>query len=192
MKKITIFSILTILAITKTLGQVDCSDLKLKNKELSSELVEKESIVSAKVIEIKKLNSEIQYYKETLELLNTKDTKESNNIIYRINSVKGKFDEGIIIVEGLIENKGISSKYQPQNIEIFDAKGNKHKATKFQIGDSKMLYVGKLERNIPIKFRFEFNGVLEEVPVLKALIFNFYNFTKISPVIFKNLPVNWE
>ena len=55
-----------------------------------------------------------------------------------------------------------------------------------------MLYVGKLERNIPIKFRFEFNGVLEEVPVLKALIFNFYNFTKISPVIFKNLPVNWE
>ena len=192
MKKIKIFSILTIIAISTTFGQANCSDLELKNKELSSELTKKNDEIAIKNNDIQKLKTETQYYKETLELLNTKNLKESDNIIYRINSITGKFDDGIIIVEGLLENKGAPDKFQPKNIEIYDPKGNKYRASKFKIGNSKLLFVDKMERNLPTKFRFEFNGVLEQTPVLKALIFNFYRHTKKSTVIFKNLNINWE
>ncbi|MCG1035921.1 hypothetical protein [Polaribacter sargassicola] len=192
MKKIKIFSVLTLLVISNTFAQTDCSDLELKNEKLNSELAQKKQLISLQVNDIKKLNSEIQYYKESLNLLNTKNQKESNNIIYRINSVKGKYDNGTIIVEGSIENKGFPTKFVAQSIDIFDPKGNKYKASKFQIGNSKLLFVGKLERNLPTKFIFEFKGISEEIPVLKALIFNHYEHTKMSSVTFNNLSVNWE
>lgn len=188
MKKLKLFSILTILSITTTFGQTDCDKLKSENQELNSELTKKKEIVLIQSESISKLESEVKYLKETLNLLNTKTIKESENIIYRINSVKGNSDEGIIIIEGLVENKGAVGKFQTAGVELIDPKGNQYKTFKTIFGETS--YIPKFQRNLPTKFTIKFDKIVDETPVIKAFIFNFYG--KKSNVIFKNLPVTWK
>ncbi len=165
MKKSILLILLLSLLTATTFGQVNCAELESQHEKLTIEIAKKEAIITTKNKTITNQKKDIKYLKEILELLNTSVSKESGNIIYRINSVVGKYDEGMVIIEGLIENKGVTAKFQPRSVEIYDPKGNIYKTKKSQIGNSNSLYLEELERGLPTKFSFEFHDVLEKIPV---------------------------
>ncbi len=193
MKKLNLIIIFIILSFV-SYGQTNCSELKEKNKTLVSKLSKKDETIKIQNRNILKLKTEIKYYKETIGLLNTRIQKEKENIIFRINGVKGKSDEGLIIIEGLIENKGAVDKFQVATIELVDPKGNQYKTYKYKFGEDS--YIPKFQRNLPIKFNIKFDKIIDETPIIKALILNIYGGSKYPgrtyKVMFKNLPVSWE
>lgn len=177
---------------TISLGQNNCDSLKAENEKLNSKLTNQGLVISKQKKNIEKLNSEIEYYKETLNLLNSKISAEGNNVIFRINSITGKSDLGKILIEGLIENKGAVGKFQTQNIELTDPKGNHYKTYKVSFGEER--YIPSFQKNIPTKIMIEFDKIIEETPMIKALVLNIYGEYpgRTYNVIFKNLPVVWE
>lgn len=186
MKTFKLFSVITIFCLTATYSQKDCSDIK-------TELNEKNKIVATQKKNISKLESDIQYYKKTLELLNSKITTEGNNIVFKINSVVGKSDLGKVLIKGLIENKGAVGKFQTKVTELIDPQGNRYKSYKITYGGER--HLANFQKNIPVKFKIEFDGIIDEVPVLKVLNWEVYG-SRISGrsynVMFKNLPITWE
>ncbi|NJB35291.1 hypothetical protein [Croceivirga sp. JEA036] len=193
MKKIQLLGILMTLLISSLQAQTDCSELKSKNEKLISELTEKNGILSVQKERIEKLESEINYYKETLNLLNSKITGEGNNVIFKINSVKGKTDLGKIIIEGLIENKGAVGKFQSKSIELTDPQGNIYKSSKVSFGGES--YLPQFQKNLPVKVQIEFDKIIDESPIMKAMVWSIYGgqrFGASYTVIFKNLAVEWE
>ncbi len=192
MKKV--ISILVLFIAINIYGQDNCQKLKAENEKLNTELKQVKDVNVIQRTKIENLKKELTYYKETLELLNTKDIKKSEDIIYRINSVKGSSDNGIITIEGLVENKGAVKSFQGQSNELTDPKGNNYIAHaslvvgKNSFGDIRR--IDKFQKNIPTKFSISFKEIKEEMPVIKALVIKIYN--KQNPIIFKNLPVTWE
>ncbi len=187
MKKIQFLSLLMILLHATTYGQQNCD-------ELQSELKNKEEIIAGQKVNISKLENEISYYKEALNLLNSKIAIEQDDFILRINSVTGKSDNGIVIIEGLVENKGILRAFRPQSYKtlIYDAKGNNYKASEIKFGNLDNLQ--EFQKNLPIKFSIVFNKIGEEMPVIRNLTLVVANRTgsEYQNMIFKNLPVSWE
>lgn len=188
MKKLFLLSSLVLLSITFSFSQTSAGNQGAENEKLNATLAKKEVIISEQTDNIKKLDSELLYLKETLDLLNTEFTKESDNIIYKINSVKGNSSQGTITIEGLVENKGAISRLQAKTTDIFDPKGNQYSTHRRLFG--KASSIPKFQKDIPTKFTITFDKIVEEAPILKAFIMEFYN--KKNIIIFKNLPITWE
>ena len=130
MKKAHLFGLLAFLLIANTYGQEDCSELNIK-------LDAKDEIIAGQQQNISKLESDVKFYKESLDLINSKISVKQDDFVFKINSVTGKSDNGVIIVEGLVENTGAlralrSSTYKTY---IYDTKGNNYKASEIKFGN---------------------------------------------------------
>lgn len=137
---------------------------------------------------------EIGYYKEVLELLNSKIVSESKDVEFKINTVKGNQDTGVVVIEGLVTNKGVLRSIQGHKINVTDAKGNGNISYQITIGDQTRL--DKLLKDVPTKFVAELEGIVAETPMLKAIILNFYSRSGYKKddleAIFKNVTITWE
>lgn len=191
--KIYLIGLFVIILVTPTLGQetaqLDCQKVAQENEELTSVISEKEQTIASLTTKTAKLESDIQYLKESLALLSSKPSIESDDMTFTITSVIGKRDQGQIVVEGMVENHGIVRKLQNSQMYIVDPKGKqiKHNYRKTNFGGEN--YIPEFQKDIPIKMVIGFDDVTEETPTLKALVLGFYN---LDEVIFKNLDVTWE
>src|SRR5690606_2333145 len=94
-----IFLLLTFLLPTSILvAQDECSSFQKENERLTKEIHDKER--------------DIAYYKEALDLLNSKTTAENQDVVFKVTSVSGKKDQGKIVVELLMENVGTTCRFQ--------------------------------------------------------------------------------
>ncbi len=183
-------AVLTSTTFSQTTSQPDCLAIESENEQLTSSLNEKEQSIADLNSKLNKLENDVQYLKESLDLANSKTTFESDDLVYKVTSVVGKSDQNRIVVEGLVENHGAVRKLQMDgDVYVVDPKGNriKHDYRGTNLGGES--YIPKLQRNIPIKMRIEFGNVIEQPPTIKALILSFYN---LDDAIFKDLDVNWE
>lgn len=166
---------------------VQIENLKTKNEK-------QKIILDTKENEISKLREEIKYYKETLNLINSKISTKYKDIEFKINSVIGNSNTGKIMVEGIFINNGVLRSIQCYKAKIFDPQGNGVNSFSVLVGNEKR--IDKLYKDIPTKFSVELEQVIEGTPVLKFLMIDFYS--KIGyksddiNVVFKNLKIKWE
>ncbi len=191
MKKV--LSLLGVFVAVSVFGQTDCQKLKMENETINKELVkvkEEKSVLSNRITELEK---QVVYFKEALNLLNTKDKLESEKIIYRINSVKGSLDNGTITVEGLIENKGAVKSFQGQQNQLTDPKGKSYISYGMIFGKNELgsviSRIDKFKRNLPTKFTITFKEIEDETPMIKSLSIKVFDRKE---VVFKNLKIIWE
>jgi len=186
MKQLQLIITLSILTFN-AYGQTNCSELKTK-------LNQKEEIIVTQKANITKLENEVNYYKETLNLMNGKVRLEQDNFILIINSVIGKSNSGTVIIEGIVENKGIVRAFRPSGFRtfIYDPKGNNYEASKIKFGT--LSHIQEFQKNTPVKFTLVFDKIGEEMPLITNLTAIFTNARgeRYTDMIFKNLPVIWE
>ena len=172
MKKTTLI-ILSILSF----GQINSQQTP---KELKNEVIKLKSKVQKMSIEIEnkkniieKLNKENIYYKESLYLVNSEPKVEKNNFEFKITSAKGDINTGKVYITALVENKGLAVKFNPNKSDFTDPKGNNYSSFNHKVG--KFSYIEKLQKNVPTKFIFEFDKVIEQIPMIKSLTMYIYD-----------------
>jgi hypothetical protein len=187
MKSLTIFSFLTFFFSTITYSQNDCSVLK-------TELNKKNEIINTQNEQITNLEGDIKFYKESLDLVNSKISVKQDDFVFKINSAIGIRDNGIVIIEGLVENIGTlrALRSVAYNTYIYDTKGNNYKASEIKFGN--LIHLQEFQKDLPVKFKITFKNIGEEMPIIKNLTAVFCNRLgkKYNNFIFKNLDVNWE
>lgn len=187
MAKIQLFTIITIIFALKTYGQSNVSQLEAQNENLKLELTKRES-------KINDLTKEIEYYKQTLELIDSKISAENKDVTFKVNSVKGNSDSGKVIVEGILINNGDLRRIQGRQANAFDPKGNSIKSYKVKFGNASS--VEKVLKDVPTKFNVELEQIVEGTPMIKALIIDFYSRLGIKSddlnVVFENLNIDWK
>ena len=163
------------------------SSLKSDNATLKSELNKKESVINEQL-------NEIEYYKQTLSLFESRISTESNDVMFKINSVEGNSNTGKVIVEGILVNNGPLRSIQGHKSNAFDPKGNGIKSYKVKLGNEKR--INKLLNDVPTQFNVEFEQIIEGTPTIRALIVDFYsnigNRRDNINVVFKNLDIDWK
>ncbi len=191
MNKHQLLTFLIFLLLSSSYGQTDCSKLETNNQTLKSELDKKNGIIDSQAQELSKLKTQNNYFKETLDLLNTTNSKEGDKVLYRINSVEGNLSVGTISITGTIENLSIVKRWQSKKIKIIDLKGNAYNG-KLRFNDGTWS-IAQFQKNIPIKFTVTFNKILEETQIIRALMFDMYGANgKGHIVTLKNLEVQWQ
>ena len=187
MKKILLVHSIILLSTTFSFAQEDC-------KTLQAELTKKDQTLAVQKNTINDQLNKIQYYKEALNLLNSKITAESNEVSFKINSVIGNSSTGIIKVEGILINNGPVRSIQVQKANSFDPKGNSAMSYTMKLGND--IRIAKLLKDIPSKFTVEIKELAEGTPLITALIIDFHSSIDYKKndlnVVFKNLDVSWE
>ncbi len=190
MNKAVILIILAVFCLKTSFGQEDCSELK-------NQLAQKEATIDNQKKEILRLKKDIEYYKETLDLLDSKTSTENKNVSFKINAITGNTNTGEVVIEGILINNGPLRSIQKQKSENFDPKGNKETTYNMTIGGDDTR-IEKLYKDVPTKFAVSFKQTTEETPMIKILTMTFYS--KIAntykndniEVVFKNLPIEWK
>ncbi|MBJ2173047.1 hypothetical protein JBL43_02280 [Aureibaculum sp. A20] len=187
MRKLQLLSLFTIISLTSAFAQEECDQFK-------TELNKKEAKIATQKDAIAKQQKEIAYYKETLHLINSKISTESNDVTFKITSATGDANTAEIHVEGIMINKGVLRMMQIGRTEAFDPKGNSLKYSKLNIGLGRR--VDKLFNDVPVKFSATLKGAIEGTPFIKSLVVEFYTKSngpqKTISVAFKNIPVVWK
>jgi len=170
-----------------TYGQSDASQLEEQNEKLKTELLNKENV-------IQNLKKEIVYYKETLQLMESKISSEDKEVTFKINNVQGDSTTGKVFVEGILINKGATRRIQGWKASAFDPKGNGIMSYQVKLG--KYNSIEKLLKDVPTNFNLELEQIVEGTPIITALIIDFYSRigTKSDNlnVVFKNLRIDWK
>ncbi|MFV0591641.1 MAG: hypothetical protein ACK5M7_09670 [Draconibacterium sp.] len=181
MNKTVILIILAVFCLKTSFGQEDCTELKnqLSQKEQIitkqlSDIKEKNATIDNQKIEILRLKKDIQYYKETLDLLDSKISTENKNVSFKINAITGNTNTGEVLIEGILINNGPLRSIQKQKSENFDPKGNKETTYNMTIGGDDTR-IEKLYKDVPIKFAVSFKQLIEETPLIKILTMTFYS-----------------
>jgi hypothetical protein len=192
MKKTTLI-ILSILSFGQINAQQTPDELKIEISKLESKVQKMSIEIDNKKNIIEKLNKENTYYKESLYLINSEPKVEKNNFEFKITSAKGDIKTGKVYITALVENKGLAVKFQPNKSDFTDPKGNNYSSFNHKVG--KFSYIEKLQKNVPTKFIFEFDKVIEQIPMIKSLTMFIYNPNKLGrkfDFYFSNIPVIWE
>jgi len=194
MKKKDIFGILTILISSIAFGQSDCSEFESKIESLNLELTQLQELSTTQEETIDELKGDIEYFKETLNLLESKIVIEQDGFVLKINSVAGRRSNGTVTITGLVENTGVLPAFRPREFKtmLYDAKGNIYKASKMSFGNLDNLQ--EFQKNLPVTFSVVFDKIGEEMPVIKNLTLVFNNRTgyEYGHMIFENLDVIWD
>lgn len=187
MKKILFLYLTFIIGLNSVFGQEECSELK-------NELEKQKQIVVTQEQKISELQKEIAYYKEALNLRNSKLTVEQDDFVLKINSAKGNIDNGIIIISGIVENNGIKRTLRTSEFRtfIYDSKGNNYKAVEINFGNLK--YLQEFQKSLPMAFTMKFDKIGEEMPMISNLTVVFTNHTgkRYEDFVLKNIPVDWK
>jgi len=182
--QLTIFAVF--LAIN-TYGQSEAAQLKEQNEKLKTELIKKETL-------IEDLNKQIVYFKETLELIESKISTENKEVTFKINTVQGDSATGKVLVKGILINNGVTRRIQGWKANAFDPKGNGIMSYQVKLGRDKS--IDKVLKDVPINFNVELEKLVEGTPIITALIIDFYSKIGIQSdnlnVVFKNLSIDWK
>jgi len=181
MKKITIFIVFAIFCLTSVAGQN------------STNTETKDETISKLQNEVSKLEKEIEYYKKTLDLLNSKITAQDQNVEFKINSVIGDLNTGKVTIEGIVINNGVLRSLQGHQANAFDPQGNEIQTFDVIAGADR---IKELQKDIPAKFKIVFKSTVPNTPILKSLNLKFYSWVELKQadvsVTFRNIPIEWK
>ena len=181
MKKYTFLIALAIIYIAPAVGQNN------SNNET------KDETITRLQNNIVKLEKEIEYYKKTLDLLNSKIVAQDQNVEFKINSVTGDSNTGKVVIEGIVINNGVLRSIQGHVANCFDPQGNETITYQLTVGADKRL--DQLNREIPVKFSVTFNSI-PKAPLLSALSLKYYSRVDIRSndltVMFRNISIDWN
>ncbi|MDO6473304.1 hypothetical protein [Maribacter sp. 1_MG-2023] len=175
-------------------SQSNNTDYKSEVDNLKKELTTKDNIIVSQNDKMDKLEKDIEYYKETLNLISSKISTKDNDVTLKINSVVGNSNSGVVNINGILINKGAVRPVQGQKAYATDPQGNGIMSYKLKIGG--LSRVDKVLKDVPTKFTIELEQIVEGTPMLASLIIDFYtrsgyNKDKLN-VTFKNLNIIWE
>ena len=190
MKKISLLLVLTFLCTKMSFAQENCDELK-------TQLTDKNKTITELKNDISSLEKDIEYFKETLNLLNSEISTEIKDVEFKINTVKGNSNTGQVIVEGVLVNNGTTRSLQKHKAMSFDPQGNKIITYNMTIGgDTHKLE--KLYKDVPTKFTVTFDQIVEGTPMIKLIMMDFYS-KKVNTyksddleVVLKNLAIEWN
>jgi len=182
MKKIQLLSIFTFLLISSSYAQTEC------------DCDEKDAFIADQTHKISKLEGEIKYYKEALNLLNSNMKEEANDFIVKINSARGNKANKTVTVEGLLENKGEvrNTVNTTEHLSLmYDPKGNGHKPKSINFG--KQTHIKDFQKGLPVSFTMIYTGIEEEMPTITNLTISLADRSgrEAGTMIFKSIPVSW-
>ena len=183
MKKMTFILALAIFCISFISGQ-NSTDIQIKDE-----------IISVLKNRVEILEKEIEYYKETLDLLNSSMTAQDQDVEFKINSVIGNSNTGQIVIEGILINNGVLRSIQGWQSNAFDPQGNEIRALSgVSVGAGGR--IAELHNDIPAKFRVEFKNTIPKTPMFRSLTIKFYSSVGIYSadlsVMFRNIPIEWK
>ena len=182
MKRTTFLIALAIFCVTSTTGQ-NSTDIQAKDK-----------IILDLQNQVAKLEKEIEYYKKALNLQNSNVTAEDQGVEFKINSVNGNLNTGIIVIEGILINKGVIRSIQGREANAFDPQGNEIRTIAVSVGAGGR--ISELNREIDVKFRVEFKNSISEVHIFRNMTIKFYSSVDYKSsdisVTFRNVSIEWK
>lgn len=157
-------------------------------------LDEKDKRITELENQVKALNKDIDYYKETLNLMQSTTKDEDKGVIFTINSVVGDSKTGNVLVSGILVNKGKIRYIGYEQVLCFDPQGNEFKSSKKMLGADGS--INELELDIPVKFSVEFSDIPIDTPLFTMLKFKFFSSFGIGPdnisITYRNTPIVWR
>ena len=142
---------------------------------------------------IVKLEKEVEYYKKTLDLLNSKIVSQDQNVEFKINSVIGDSNTGKVDIEGILINNGVLRSIQGQLANCIDPQGNETITYQLTVGAGRRLE--QLNREIPVKFVVTFKSI-PKTPLISALTLKYYSSVDFRnndiSVMFRNISIDWN
>lgn len=144
--------------------------------------------------QVKALNKDIDYYKETLNLMQSTTKDEDKGVVFTINSVVGDSKTGNVLVSGILVNKGNVRFICYEQVLCYDPKGNEFESSKRMLGANAS--INELELDIPVKFSVEFSDIPIDTPLFTMLKFKFFSSLEFGPdnisISYRNIPIVWR
>jgi hypothetical protein len=160
----------------------------------STEIQEKDKIILELQNHVAKLDKELEYYKKTLDLLNSSISEQVQDVDFKINSVIGDSKTGQIVIEGILINNGALRSIQGSQANAFDPQGNEVRTYEVSVGAGGR--IAELHREIPAKFSVIFRNTTATAPILMALTLKFYSSVGLRSadisVMFRNITIEWK
>jgi hypothetical protein len=182
MRKITLFIAMAIFCLPSIIGQ-NSDDSQAVILQLQNRVSE--------------LEKEVEYYKQTLNLLNSKTTATDKNVDFKV-TVIGERNTGKITVEGILVNNGVTRSVQRDFAQLFDPQGNERNTRDIVLGNGN-IRLDELHREVPVRFSVEMGHITPETPILSALTIRLLSNYTSTPlrsdnlsVMFRNIPVEWR
>ncbi len=188
--------IVLLLGVFLTIGLFaqNCEQLEKENVALKNIIEQNKNEISSLRNQNQVLEKENIYLKEALNLRTSNKETNIQDFVFKINKVEGSSADGKIIIEGLVENIGEVSSMRVASVEIIDPKGNQYKTYTIDVGNTGGAIVDKFQRQIPLKFKIEVDKIVDEMPILAAIVIrtrdrnSFYEKTG----VLKNVKVDWK
>ncbi|WP_340158333.1 hypothetical protein [uncultured Maribacter sp.] len=194
MKNTHLFTGFVLLLLVNGYSQSTSTDCKSEIDNLKEELISKDNIIVSQNEKIDKLEKDVAYFKETLKLISSKISTNDNDVSFKINSVVGNSNSGVVKITGILINKGAVRPVQGQKAYATDPQGNGIMSYKLKIGG--LTRVDKVLKDVPTKFTIEFEQIVEGTPMLASLIIDYYTRDGYKKdnlgATFKNLNIIWE
>ncbi len=167
----------------------DCSDVKNE--------------LQISITQITKLNKEIEYYKETLNLLKPIRTVVVDGMELNITKIVGSKKDKSLSITFVYQNKDseIRSFFQCEQAFLVDPQGNQFQTYDVFIAPNNGIRAEKILPSIPTKASITFkttdptNPIETTIPIIRTLTLKVFAKNHIdSPysAVFENIPVIWE
>lgn len=187
--KIAISSVLLVLVQILSAQKSDCSEIKT---ELQNNKVQNAE-----------LSKQVEYYKETLNLLKPLRTVNVDGIELSITKIVGSKKDKSLSVTLVYQNKDSETRsfFQCEQAFLIDPQGNQFQTFEVYVAPNKGIRAEKILPNIPTKATITFkttdptNPIHPTIPTIKILTLKVYAKNHMdSPysAIFENIPVVWE
>ncbi|MDO5666090.1 MAG: hypothetical protein Q4G63_12675 [Bacteroidia bacterium] len=154
----------------------------------------KDKRISELEVKVTLLSKEVDYYKETLKLMNSNVEATEGNVTFKINSVTGDKASGKVKIEGIAVNGGDVRTLQPQSALSYDPQGNETTIYEMTLGTSGR--IEKFERDVPVKFSVEYTNVPVDTPVFTMVKISFFSTLGFNSddiqITYRNLPIVWR
>lgn len=187
--KLAISSVLLIFTQILSAQKTDCSDVKL---DLQNSKVQNAE-----------LSKQVEYYKETLNLLKPIRTVNIDGMEINITKIVGSQKDKRLSVTIVYQNKESETRsfFQCEQAFLIDLQGNQFQTFEVYVAPNKGIRAEKILPNIPTKASIAFktteptNPIEPTTPVIRTLTLKVFAKNHMdSPysAIFENIPVVWE
>ncbi len=185
--KIQLLTASALFLFSYTNAQENCAALK-------STLSQKESIIATQNSTISKLTKDVEYYKETLNLMSSSISMVEKDVSFKINSVIGNSSTGKVVIEGILVNNGVVRSLQSQQSNATDPQGNRSTSYVMSLGGETR--IPKLNSEVPLKFMIEYSDIKPNTTDIKQLVMTYFSMVNYKKddisVTFKNLSIDWK
>jgi hypothetical protein len=165
--------------------QCDCSNLEAELKNIKNQVAELN----------KQVNTQLNYYKETLNLLKPITTVSADGMEISITKVSGSRKDKTVTVTFMYKNtqQTVRKDFQCTGATFITAQGEQYKTYEIVVGANKSIRAENIHPDIPAKATITFKTNETDFPIIRilSLSINTSNLNT-KEAAFENLPIVWE